>query len=238
MGQVRMNEYLSPVRRPARAATGIDVAHVATSADFARAARHTRRVRWLRWALPIAIAAGIGGYYFASKAPTGGVTIDYGAVTYGDGGTVIAQPRVTAYQAGGQTYELAAERAVQRADNTELMQLDNVTAHYEMLNGDTAEFTAPVGEYNSSTAVLVLSGGVTMKLGNGVEGTMQVLTVDVTTGTIASDDRFELTAGNLNLAGGVLRLTPEGLLAGGGVQTILATDTSRAPLPRIGGSAP
>jgi lipopolysaccharide export system protein LptC len=229
-----MGDYRPVIQRQPRAASAIEVAGFGTSGDFARAARHSKRVRWLRWAIPIVIAAGIGGYYLATDG-TSGVAVDFGNVAFDEGGTVIAEPRVTAYQTGGQAYQLDAERAVQQTGNPDLLRLEGVDARYAMLNGETAEFTAPFGIYDAATSILILSGGVTMVLGSGVEGVMEELTVDVEAGTIASDHTFELTAGNLELTGGILELTPEGLFANGGVQTILATDGTLAPMPRIGG---
>jgi hypothetical protein len=85
--------------------------------------------------------------------------------------------------------------------------------------------------------MLTLYGGVQLQFGNGVEGTMEALTVDITAGTIASDRPFRLTAGNMALAGGVLELTPDGLLADGGVQTILAPDGTLTQMPRTRGGA-
>lgn len=229
-----MGDYRPVIQRQPRAASAIEVADFGVSGDFARAAKHSRRVRWLRWTIPLIIIAGIGAYYLATNGSSG-VAIDFGNAAFDEGGTVIAEPRVTAYQTGGQAYHLDAVRAVQQADNPDVLRLEDVDARYAMLNGETAEFSAPFGIYDASTSILILSGGVTMVLGSGVEGVMEELTVDVEAGTIASDHTFELTAGNLELTGGILELTPEGLFANGGVQTILATDGTLAPLPRIGG---
>ena len=234
-----MNEFRLPMQRQARQASAIDVADMASGGDFAGAVRHSRRVRLLRWGIPAIIAIGISGYVIATSVPRLGVSVDFDNTAFDDGGAVIAEPRMTAYQAGGQAYHLDAERAVQMGDNPDALMLEGVNARYAMLNGETAEFTAPIGHYDAVTSVLVLSGGVTMILGSGLEGQMEVLTVDVVAGTIASDQTFELTASNLALFGGILELTPDGLLADGGVQTILATDGTLAPLPQIGGgSAP
>jgi lipopolysaccharide export system protein LptC len=232
-----MSEFGAPIYRPAPLASAIDVAGGGAGIRFAAAARHSRRVRRLRWALPALVVLGIAGYFLAARAPASGIFLDFANVAFDRAGMVIAEPKMTGYQIGGQAYELQAERALQRVDDLRLLQLEVVQARYVMIDGETAVFTSPFGEYNAATTRLTLYGGVQLRFGNGVEGTMEALTVDITTGTIASDRPFHLTAGNMALAGGILELTPDGLLADGGVQTILAPDGTLTQMPRTRGRA-
>ena len=230
-----MSAYHSPVQRQPRHASAIKVADMSMATGFAAAARHTRFVRLLRWAIPAVVAAGIAGYMLTSRAPSG-VTIDVGNAAFDEAGAVIAEPRLTAHQSEGEAYQLEARRAVQQGGNADQLRLEEVIARYATLGGGAAEFTAPVGEYNAATSLLSLSGGVTMMLGNGVEGRMEAATIDIGAGTIAADRSFELNAGNFILTGGALEMTPDGLTAGGGVQTIL-TPGGLTPLPRLGEGA-
>jgi lipopolysaccharide export system protein LptC len=235
--EARISEFSATIYRQAPLASAITVAGGGSGVGFAAAARHSRRVRRLRWAFPALVVLGIAGYLVAARTPASGVAIDFGNIVFDRGGMVIAEPKMTGYQIGGQTYELQAERALQRVDDLRLLQLEGVRARYAMIDGQTAVFTSPSGEYNAASSLLTLYGGVQLQFDNGVEGTMEVVIVDITTGTIASDRPFHLTAGNMALAGGILELTPDGLLADGGVQTILAPDGTLTQMPRTGGGA-
>lgn len=211
-----------PIRREERATGRIEVATRATSADFATASRHSRRVRFLRLALPAAAVFAVAGYFVLSQSdePTS-LPVNYDNIIVGGDATVIERPRLTGYQAGGEAYDLEADRAVQRNDDPDTLVLEGVRATYELPGGVNAAFTAPVGEYNTVTTMMRLSGGLTMTLDNGIEARMETITVDVANGTITTDRPFALTADRLTIEGNTLDMTTDRMRVGGGVHTVL-----------------
>ena len=211
------------------------MADVGVAPDFDGAERHSGRVRFLRWALPVVIVAGLAAYYLTSRLPSVNLPIDFDNIVVDDGGIIIERPRLTNYQAGGEAYEVAADRAIQTTDDPESLRLEGVTARYELPSGGIAEFAAPMGEYNTATSLLTLRGRVTMSIGEGVEIQLEAVTVDVPNGLIASDGPFQLQAGNLAMRGDHLALSQSSMRITGRVETMFATTGPSAVLPRIGG---
>ena len=233
MGQPR-----APIRRQPRAPSAIEVADVDSGPDFEGADRHSARVRVLRWALPTIVVVGAVGYFLGSGAPSVDLPIDFENVVVDGAGVIIERPQLSGHQAGGEFYELIADRAIQRNDNPNYLLLEGVSAQYELPSGETAFFTAPFGEYDSATTLMLLSGGVTMSIGDGVDIRLESVSVDVPNALIFSDQPFELEAGNLLVRGNSLEFTETDMRIVGGVETVFAPDGATAALPRIGTAVP
>jgi lipopolysaccharide export system protein LptC len=231
-----MTQYRTPTRRPARATSRIEVADVGIAPDFDSAMRHSSRVRFLRWALPVVIVVGVGAYFLSANLPGANLPIDFDNVVVNGEGIVVNNPRVIRAEEG-QSYEVAAERAIQPTGNPNQLRLEGVTATYEFPGGDVAHFTAPAGEYDGDAQVVTLSGGVTMTIGENVQLQLETVTVDVSNNTITTDQPFELNAGNFTVRGTNLQMTPENMRIAG-AETVFTADGTTAPLPRIGIIAP
>jgi len=230
-----MNQHGTPVRRAPQATSRITTADIGVGPDFKRTARHTRRVRLLRWLLPAIVVIGAGAYLLSVSIPDIDLPIEFDSVTIDGEGVVIERPQLADYQADGEPYTLSAARAIQRNDNPNQLILEEVVAEYVLDNGARAEFFAPAGEYNSSTTLMALSGGVEMSIGDSVTLSLETVTVDVPNGTISTDRPFRLAAGNLLLTGNDLMMTDSDLTIGGGVHTEIGADGVSVPLPMLGG---
>ncbi len=231
-----MTQYRTPTRRAARATSRIEVADIGVAPDFERARRHSSRVRFLRWVIPVVIVVGVGAYFVSANLPGTDLPVEFDNIVVNGEGIVVDHPRLTRFDVG-QSYEVVAERAIQPLDNPNQLRLEGVTATYEFPGGDAAHFEAPAGEYNSETQIVTLSGGVTMTIGDNVQLHLEAVTVDVPNNTITTDQPFILTAGNLEVRGTQLALTPDNMRIDG-AQTIFAADGTTAALPRIGNIAP
>lgn len=233
-----MSQPRAPIRRPPRAPSAIEVANVDFGPDFESADRHSGRVRMLRWALPTIAVVGVVGYFLASGSPSVDLPIDFDNVVVDGAGVIIERPRLTGYQAGGEFYELVADRAIQRNDNPNYLLLEGVSAQYELPSGEIAFFAAPFGEYDSATTLMLLSGGATMSIGDGVNIRLESVSVDVPNTLIFSDQPFELEAGNLVVRGNGLEFTETDMRIIGGVETVFAPNGATVALPRIGITVP
>ncbi len=231
-----MSQYRAPIRREPRAASRIEVADVGVAPDYAHAARHSRRVRLLRRVIPVVIVVAVGGYFLSANLPGRDLPIDFDNIVVTGEGIVVDHPRLTRFEVG-QSYEVVAERAIQPLDDPNQLHLEGVTATYEFPGGDVARFEAPAGEYNGATQVVTLSGGVTMSIGENVHLNLEVVTVDVPNNTIATDQPFDLMAGNMAVHGTQLAFTTDSMRVGG-AHTVFTADGTTAPLPRIGAAAP
>ncbi|MGV8840943.1 MAG: hypothetical protein ACWA6X_11635 [Bauldia sp.] len=212
-----------PIRREERAAGRIEVAPRSAADGFPAAARHSRRVSVLRLVVPALAVAAVAGFLVLTRngLPQDGGAADYDNIVLGGEATVIERPRLTGYQAGGEAYDLEADRATQRNDAPDLLTLEGVRATFELPGGINAAFTAPLGDYDTRTGYMRLSGGLTMTLDNGVAATLETITLDVATGTLATDRPFELNADGVVIEGNTLEMTAERMAIGGGVHAVI-----------------
>ena len=201
--------------------------------DFAAARRNSRRVRLLRFGLPALALAGVAVYAVSSGlGRLSALPIDYDSMVVNADAIVIERPRLSGYQAGGEAYQLTAERATQRQGNTDQLMLEAVTATVQLPGGRNAQFAAPAGEYDTRAGVMVLRGGLTMTLDDGLEARFDEIAVDVANGTIRSATPFTLGAPSLELTGNALEMTRDEVVVTGGVRTVFGMGAPAAAAPR------
>ncbi len=189
--------------------------------DFAAARRNSRRVRLLRFGLPVLALAGAAVYAASSGlGRLADLPIDYDSMVVNADAIVIERPRLSGYQAGGEAYQLTAERATQHQGNADQLMLETVTATVQLPGGRNAQFAAPAGEYDTRAGVMVLRGGLTMTLDDGLEARFEELAVDVANGTIRSATPFTLGTASLEVTGNALEMTRDEVLVTGGVRTV------------------
>jgi hypothetical protein len=90
----------------------------------------------------------------------------------------------------------------------------------QLPGGRNAQFAAPAGEYDTRAGVMVLRGGLTMTLDDGLEARFEELAVDVANGTIRSATPFTLGTASLEVTGNALEMTRDEVLVTGGVRTV------------------
>ena len=221
-----------PIRREARSSSRIEVADIGVGADFAAAARHSKRVRILRVALPAIAVLAVAGYFLATRLQSAidAIPIDFDDIEVTAEAVVIERPRLTGYQAGGEAYEVTAERAIHQNDNPDFLTLENVQAMIQLPGGATAWFAAPAGEYDTRASMMRLTGGLLMTIDTGIEATLDEITVDVANGVIRSARPFELEAANVTIRGNNLEMTPNSVRIGGRVETVFAMSGLRPGL--------
>ncbi|MCC6736188.1 MAG: hypothetical protein IT534_08680 [Bauldia sp.] len=212
-----------PVRREERSSGRIEVAPRNAADGFPAAARHSRRVSILRIALPVLAVAAVAGFLVLTRsgAPAGGPEANYDDIVFAGDATVIERPQLTGYQAGGEAYDVAADRATQRNNMPDILTLEGVRATFELPGGVVAAFTAPFGDYDTRAGRMLLAGGLTMTLDTGIDATMETLAVDVAAGTLRTDRPFVLRADGVLIEGNTLDMTPDRMTVGGGVHAVI-----------------
>jgi len=158
------------------------------------ASRHSRKVRVLRIALPVVgalIVMGFVGYTYLSDIGGG---VEIGSVSLGREGIIMKNPRLTGHDGHNRSYEVTAERAIQRIDNPKLIELEVINARIDLKDQDWATFTAERGNYDGDTEILILNKGIVVKSGSGYVAHLDHAKIDLKKGELTTDRSVDVSS--------------------------------------------
>jgi LPS export ABC transporter protein LptC len=191
-----------PLSRGGDRATGSGIVLATDRTDsFRQARRHTAWVKILRWALP---ASGV-----VMSALYAGALI--GSSDYSGTASGIALPRITpkdlamqnpnydGVTADGGTYRVAAARARQDFDRTDIIELDEITGDLIAKDKSATKLTAVRGQFNHKESLLELKDKIEIRADNGFTADLTSALVRPREGRINSDEpvRVGFPAGNV-----------------------------------------
>jgi len=127
---------------------------------FRSARRHTVRVRLLKLILPLVAIGIVSGFVFwvlqKSPAPVE-VSIDETSLKQDE--LVMKNPKLNGY-GDGQTYEVVADRALQKVATPNIINLEKIIARVNDDKDQWANVTADFGIFDQTKETLELTGGV------------------------------------------------------------------------------
>lgn len=208
----------------------------ALQARFAAAARHSRMVRILRLAVPaaviLAMTAVIGVSIFnpfrilMPKLP---VDIDNLVVS----GTKITMenPHLAGFSADRRPYELQAKAAIQDLADPDHVELRTLRAKVMMEDRSNVTLDARTGFFDSKQQLLELKKDIFLQSSTGYEAKLSQAMVDMSKGTVASDEHVDVKLLNGTLVADRLRILNSGEIVRfeGSVVMNLMLDQPEAP---------
>jgi lipopolysaccharide transport protein LptA/LPS export ABC transporter protein LptC len=160
------------------------------SDSFRRARKHTNFVKFLRWLLPASGAAmcmiylgalmGSGG--FSSAIPEAAIA----RITPQD--LAMQNPNYDGVMEDGGTYRVAAARARQNFDQTDLIELEAITGDLVAKDKSATKLTAASGVFNHKDNVLELTEKIEIRSDNGFSADLTRAIVRTREGRINSDE--------------------------------------------------
>lgn len=180
-----------PLSRGGDRATGSGIVLATDRTDsFRKARRHTAWVKILRWALPATGAAMCAIYAVAL----------FGSSGYSDPLSSVALPRITPKDLAmqnpnydgvtddGGTYRVAAARARQDFDRTDIIQLEEITGDLVAKDKSVTKLTAVRGQFNHKQSLLQLEEKIEIRSDNGFTADLTSAVVRPREGRINSDE--------------------------------------------------
>jgi lipopolysaccharide export system protein LptC len=154
---------------------------------YRSARRHSLMVKALRWLLP---ACGIASLVALSLASWVAAPAPY-EITVADkyvsfDGIVMEQPTLTGYDKQNRRYRVSADKAVQKITNPNEVRLSDISAEVSMPDKGTATITAGGGDYDNSSALLKLIGGIRVESSLGYQVSLKNADIDLEAGTLVS----------------------------------------------------
>ena len=151
---------------------------------FRSAQRHTRRVKWLKWGLPIIAIGIVAGFavWVSRQAPV----LEPVEVTDSDTALqqdelIMQNPNLSGYTSG-RAYHVVAERAVQKVDTPDVINLENLSARITDDNEDWVTVDAKTGRFNQTEETLDLTGAVDVHSSLGYGLTTEAVDIEMKQG--------------------------------------------------------
>lgn len=178
-----------PAIPPTESGGGRSVEHA-----FRRAKRHSRAVRTLKILLPgLAILIAAGFTIYSYLLTPGGMAIDILSSSYSDGKLTMANPRLEGFTKENRPYSLKAVRAVQDVTNTDIIQLDDITAKLPVSDDNWANVSAAKGIYNKKEDTLDIPTEMTVTTTAGLAAKLSSAFVNIATGDLKTSDPVDIT---------------------------------------------
>ncbi len=197
------------------------------SAEAFRAAkRHSRLVRLLKILVPAAILAIVGVFAVIWLAPLALPKLPFSIDRLNvDGQKVTMEnPKLAGVDGRKRAYSVRAVRATQDLKATHLVDLEELTARFDLADNNTADLSAKTGRFDTKTQTLDLTGAVEMRTTNGQVFKSDKVRVDIKAGAIDVDSPVELvmSAGIIKANGMAIRDHGQVVTFSGGVDMVFS----------------
>lgn len=162
-------------------------------AAFRRARQHSRKVRVLKLALPAAavlIAVVFVGYSYLSML--GSVSFDVSGSAYSDGKLVMANPKLDGFTKDNLAYSMTAQRALQRLDDTGVVELEGIDATLPINERVVATVGADRGIYDRNNNTLDIRSPITITTTDGMTATFQSAYLEIEKGNMSTDKPVDI----------------------------------------------
>lgn len=200
------------------------------NARYAHAMRHSRRVRQLRVAVPVAVAVALAAivgisifnpFRILAKLP-----VDIAGLAVSGTKITMQSPHLAGYTQDQRPYELWAKAATQDVTNPNNVELHELRAKVQMEDKTGITMDARSGLFDTKTQLLNLKENIFLQSSTGYEAQLTQALVDLSGGTVSSEEPVAVKLLNGTLDAQRLRITENGALVRfeGGVSMILIPD--------------
>jgi lipopolysaccharide export system protein LptC len=162
--------------------------------EFRNARRHSRWVRRLRIAIPTVVAVAFGLYVLSawlnpltalSRLPSGKLVVSGTRIT-------MDLPKLAGFTRDGRSYELTASAAAQDLRRPHFIELKEVRAKVELVDGSVVNVRSATGLYETKTEVITLYEDVVVTSSAGAEIRLSEARLDVRKAHVLSNKPVEV----------------------------------------------
>ena len=161
---------------------------------FRRARRHSVLVRTLKFLLPAAailIALSFFGYSYVFTPAQ--ISIDLLNTGFKDGKLIMSDPKLEGFTRDNRPYRMHAAKAIQSVSDTNLVELQKISARLPISDGNWADVTADKGFYDKEKNTLDIKSTMIVTTSNGVTAKLKSAFVEMKNGTMKTPDPVDIT---------------------------------------------
>ena len=179
---------------------------------FRRAQRHSRRVFVLKWSLPIIALAIIGGFvgWVSKNKPadtTAEIQLEDDSLKQDE--LVMQNPNLNGYT-DGRAYEVAADKASQKVETPNVINLDNVKARITDDKQEWVTIDANTGVFDQQAETLGLDGEVKVDSSLGYKLNTEKVAVDMPKGYMETLSPVNIASRDIRLSANRLEAIDNG----------------------------
>ena len=222
---------MNSIQNPAYA-TGME-------ARFAAAARHSRMVRVLRVAVPGAVLLALASIVLIQvflnpfQTALAKLPVDMSNLVVSGTKITMETPHLAGFSTDQRPYELWAKAAVQDLTDPDHVELKTLRAKVMMEDKSTVTMDARTGFFDSKQQLLDLRKDIFLQSSTGYQATLSQAYVDISKGTVTSDEHVDVKLLNGTLTADRLRIINSGEIVRfeGNVVMNLIMESPPAPEP-------
>ena len=191
------------------------------------------RVRFLRVLLPIVIVLIVGGSialnYVNPFRVLARLPLDPSKIVISGTKITMAAPRLAGFTHDARAYDLSARAAAQDLTKPDLLELEDISAKFDMEDKSQVALTASNGLFDRKTELLTLLNKIKLATTSGYEALLTDAIVDVKKGTVRSQNPVEVKLLNGTLNANRLEVDDRGeaIRFEGGVSMLLNLDNAK-----------
>lgn len=210
------------------AAGGGDLAHLPPEriAAFEAARRHSRRVRFLRRAIPLSCVLTLAlmtvwAFVDPFRKLPQGLTI--GPVSLSGTKVTMEQPKLSGFKKDGKRYQVVATAMTQDIRKPNVFELNEIEAQLEAEAERFSSMKAKSGQFDSTTELLLLREGVTVRTDAGHVIVTEMADVEFKTGNIMARQpvRVESASGTIEADSAEVKENGKHVVFEGRVRTVI-----------------
>ncbi len=200
--------------------------------EFRKARRHSRWVRRLRVGIPLAVVVGLCLYAISvwlnpltalSRLPTGKLVVSGTRIT-------MDLPKLAGFTRDGRSYELTASAAAQDLRKPHFIELKEVRAKVELVDGSVVKVMATTGLYETKSEVVTLYEQVVVTSSTGAEIRLAEARLDMRKAHVLSNKPVEVLLPNGRIDANQLEVIEGGDVVQfrGGVRMLVSPNSIQA----------
>jgi lipopolysaccharide export system protein LptC len=184
-------------------------------ARFRVAARHSRLVRILRVAVPVAVGLAMAAILGVSifnpfRMLKGTLPVDISNLVVSGTKITMENPHLAGFSQDKRPYELWAKAAIQDLTDPDHVELRTLRAKVMMEDRSNVTMDARTGFFDSKQQVLELKKDIFLQSSTGYEAKLSQATVDMSKGTVTSNEHVDVKLLNGTLVSDGLRILNSG----------------------------
>ena len=175
--------------------------------------RYSTLVAWAKVLLPLTALGLLSTLFLFLRTPNPQDALLFNDVDIGQLGAErrLTEPRFAGILGDSQPVTLTADRAVQRMDDPNTLQMDRVETEVALKDGENLHLTADHGDYDSLAQIVDLTGAVNAQTTAGYQLMSERILVAMAAMQMTSPGAVMLRGPGMMLEAGAMQLTgPEG----------------------------
>jgi lipopolysaccharide export system protein LptC len=178
---------------------------------FRRARRHSAVVRALKLLLPAAaIIIALSFFTYSYIFTPAQISVDLLNTGFKDGKLIMSNPKLEGFTRDNRPYRMHAAKAIQSVSDTNLIELEKISAHLPISDGNWADVAADQGFYDKDKNTLDIKSDMIVTTTNGITAKLKSAFVEMKNGTMKTSAPVDITMNTAHITADSMSIEERG----------------------------